>query len=415
MLTSLRAIVYRVPDLDRARQWYQNVVGKPPVLDSPIVVIFAVGDVMLNLTPADGTEPACGPQAIAYWGVEDIEAAHRELIGAGAAARGEIITTAVKSRAATLVDPFGNTFGITSKPSTTKQSLDDQPSESALGVTLFRAFATRDGRPDIRGHDDLAEKFLPEEFRKMVDNPAVREWVIAKAPGSYEYFIARTAFFDAVVRRALDENVPQIVFLGAGYDSRAYRFADRIRRTRIFELDVPSTQHRKQEMLRQAGVSVPGALAFVPVNFTRDSLDDVLAAAGLDKNKQTLYVWEGVTYYLAAKAVDQTLACIRRNSGAGSELCFDYMIDAPDMASRYGVAQSQALMRDTYHAEPIRSRIPEGALEAFLAERGYATLEHLVADDLEKTYLTLANGDLAGKVLACFGLVCAAVERPASP
>lgn len=184
--------------------------------------------------------------------------------------RGEIITTAVKSRAATLVDPFGNTFGITSKPATTKQSLDDQPSQSALGVTLFRAFATRDARPDVRGPDHLAEKFLPEEFRRMVDNPAAREWVIAKAPGSYEYFIARTAFFDAIVRRALDANVPQIVFLGAGYDSRAVRFADRIRDTRVFELDVPPTQQRKKALLRQAGIPVPEALALVPVNLLCD-------------------------------------------------------------------------------------------------------------------------------------------------
>jgi len=411
MLTGLRGIVYRVPDLDRATQWYQMVVGKPPVFSSPIVVMFAVGDVMLDLTPADRAAPACEPQAIAYWGVEDIEAAYRELIGAGATARGEIITTAVKSRAATLVDPFGNIFGITGKPATTKQSLDDQPSQSALGVTLFRAFATRDARPDVRGQDYLAEKFLPEELRKMVDNSAAREWVITKAPGSYEYFIARTAFFDAVVRRALDENVPQIVFLGAGYDSRAYRFADRIRDTRIFELDVSTTQQRKKALLRQAGIHVPEALAFVPVNFTRDSLDAVLLAAGLDKNRETLCVWEGVTYYLTATAVDQTLACLRRYSQAGCDLCFDYMIDAPDMTSRYGVAQSQALMRDTYHAEPIQFRIPEGAIEAFLADRGYATLEHLVADDLEKTYLTLTSGDLAGNVLACFGLVRAAVNR----
>ena len=154
---------------------------------------------MLNLTPAEGTAPTREPQAIAYWGVEDIEAAHRQLLEAGATARGEIITTAVKSRAATLVDPFGNTFAITSKPSTAKRSLDDQPSQSALGVTLFRAFATRDARPEIRGHDDLAEMFLPEEYRNMVDNPAAREWVIARAPGSYEYFIARTRFFDGAV------------------------------------------------------------------------------------------------------------------------------------------------------------------------------------------------------------------------
>jgi O-methyltransferase involved in polyketide biosynthesis len=108
--------------------------------------------------------------------------------------------------------------------------------------------------------------------------------------------------------------------------------------------------------------------------------------------------------------VDRTLACIRRNSPAGSRLCFDYMIDAPDMASRYGVAESRALMRDTYHAEPIQFRIPEGTLEAFLAERGYATVEHLVAGDLEKNYLTLATGALAGNVLACFRLVRAVVE-----
>lgn len=405
MFTSLRAIVYQVPNLDLAKQWYQKVLGKPPVFDSPIVVIFTIGDVMLNLTAADGTAPTREPQAIAYWGVEDIDAAHRQLLEAGATARGEIITTAVKSRAATLVDPFGNTFGIAGKTSTAKQSLDDQPSQSALGVTLFRAFATRDARPEIRGNDDLAEKFLPEEFRKMADNPAVREWVIAKAPGSYEFFIARTKFFDRAVREALEENLPQIVFLGAGYDSRPYRFADCIRDTRIFELDVPSTQQRKKAMLQQAGVRVPPTLEFVPVNFTRDALDDVLAKTGFDRSKRTLFVWEGVTYYLTAAAVDQTLACIRRNSPAGSQLCLDYMIDAPDMASRYGVAQSQALMHDTYHAEPIQFRIPEGTLEAFLAGRGYTTVEHLLADDLGKNYLTLASGALAGKVLACFGLV----------
>lgn len=409
LFTSLRSILYRVPHLDLAKQWYQKILGRPPVYDSPVVVVFAIGDVMLNLAPEEGTAPTREPQAVAYWTVDDIDAAHRQLLEVGATARGEIITTAVKSRAATLVDPFGNTFGITGKPSTAKQSLDDQPSQSALGTTLFRAFATRDARPEIRGPDKLAEKFLPEEFRHMVDNSAAREWVIAKAPGSYEYFIARTSFFDDGVRQALDENLAQIVFLGAGYDSRAYRFTNHIRDTRIFELDVPSTQQRKRAMLQQAGVSVPAAVEFVPINFTHDRLDNVLAKAGFDRGKQTLYVWEGVTYYLPARAVDQTFACIRRNSPAGSSLCFDYMIDAVDMASRYGVTQSQTLMRETYHAEPIQFRISEGTLEVFLAERGYTTVEHLVASDIEKRYLMLANGALAGNVLACFGLVRASV------
>jgi methyltransferase (TIGR00027 family) len=404
MFTSLRAVVYRVPDLEAAKQWYGKILGKAPVFDSPIVVVFAVGDATINLTPAGANAPRGTPQAVAYWGVEDIEKARRELVEAGAKAVGEIITTALKSRAATVVDPFGNVFGLAGKLSAAKRSLDEQPSQSALNVALFRAFATRDARPEIRGEDCLAEKFLPEELRTLVDNPAAREWAIAKAPGSYEYFIARTKFFDETVRAALEEQAPQVVFLGAGCDSRAYRFADRIRETRIFELDVPSTQQRKKAMLEKAGIAAPAGLSFVPVNFTRDSLGDVLAKAGFDCGKQTLYVWEGVVYYLTPAAVDETLATIRRISPAGSRVCFDYMIEAPDMESRYGVAQSRGLMKENYCGEPVRFRIPEGTLEAFLDERGYTTEEHLVTADLERRYLKPAL-----KALACFGLVRAAV------
>jgi lactoylglutathione lyase len=86
LFTSLRGILYRVPNLDTAKQWYQKVLGKPPIFDSPMVVVFTIGDVLLNLTPAEGTSPTREPQAIAYWGVQDIEAAHRQLLEAGATA-----------------------------------------------------------------------------------------------------------------------------------------------------------------------------------------------------------------------------------------------------------------------------------------------------------------------------------------
>lgn len=411
MFSSLRSIVYRVPDLAAANDWYERVLGKAPVFDSPIAVTFAVGETLLSLTPAGSGAPAAGmPNVIAYWGVEDIEEAHKALLELGATARGEIITTVIKTRAATLVDPFGNVFGITGKPVAPKTSTE-RPSASALGVTLFRAFATRDARAEIRGHDELAEIFLPAEYRTMLDNPAARDWAIAKAPGSYEFFLGRTAFFDEIVGQALDENAPQLVWLGAGYDSRAYRFADRIRDTLLFEVDLPSTQQRKKTMLQQAGVAVPESLAFVPVDLTREALGEALRAAGFDPARRTLYVWEGVCYYLPAEAVDATLSAVRDISPAGSELCFDYMVDAPDMAIRYGVAQSQALMRDAYQAEPVRFRIAEGSLAAFLSERGYLLKEHLTAEEQERTFLTLSNGEIAGRVLACFGLARAVVEK----
>ena len=69
------------------------------------------------------------------------------------------------------------------------------------------------------------------------------------APGAYEFMIERTAFFDQIVRDALVRNLPQIVFLGAGYDTRPYRFKDLVLDTRIFELDAPPTQFRKRKVL----------------------------------------------------------------------------------------------------------------------------------------------------------------------
>ncbi len=164
-------------------------------------------------------------------------------------------------------------------------------------------------------------------------------------------------------------------------------------------------------MLQQAGVTVPESLAFVAADLTLDALGAVLGAAGFNPARRTLWVWEGVCYYLPAEAVDGTLDAIRDISPAGSELCFDYMVDAPDMANRYGVAQSQAVMREAYQAEPIRFRIAEGRLAAFLAERGYSLQGHLAAEEQERTFLTLSNGELAGRVLACFGLARAVVEK----
>ena len=94
-------------------------------------------------------------------------------------------------------------------------------------------------------------------------------------------------------------------------------------------------------------------MTFVPIDFVRESLQEALVQAGFDPNRRTLFAWEGVMYYLTPDAVDRTLALVRRCAPAGSVLCFDYLADVPDMLSRYGVAESQALMRGPYHAEPM--------------------------------------------------------------
>ena len=97
------------------------------------------------------------------------------------------------------------------------RSIQDAPSETAMATATMRALAAHDERDEIRGADDLAELFLTEDRKAPLKDPTVRRWVMKNkiAPGAYEFMIARTAFFDHVVRDALAQHVPQIVFLGA--------------------------------------------------------------------------------------------------------------------------------------------------------------------------------------------------------
>jgi len=294
-----------------------------------------------------------------------------------------------------------------------QNSPEQKPSTSAMNVATCRAVAAHESREEIRGPDTLAEIFLSEEAQKSLLDPAIhaviRQKLAAVSPGGYEYFIARTAYLDGVVERALRDGIPQLVFLGAGYDTRAYRFAGLIGRARIFELDSAATQQHKRSVLKKAGIPDPPGLTYLTIDFSQDSLPEQLAGAGYAADQQTLFIWEGVTYSLPPAAVEATLASIRRCSPPGSVLCFDYMPPEADLAGRYGAAQSRAAMQAMYTAEPLGFALAEGEVAAFLAGRGFALIEHLTAGDLEKRYLTLRDGSLAGRALGLFGLVQAAV------
>ena len=289
-----------------------------------------------------------------------------------------------------------------------------QPSVSALNVARCRAVAAHESRTDIKGPDHLAEIFLGEEAQMSLRNPAVLAAIVQKmaavSPGGYEFFIARTAYLDAVFAQALRDDVPQIVLLGAGYDTRACRYRDLIQTTRIFELDTPVTQQHKRGLLDQAHVTIPPQLAFVPIDFTRDDMAQTLIQAGYRPDRQTLFIWEGVCYYLPPQTVDETFRFVRENSPAGSIICFDYMLAASDLAGRYGAQQSRAAMEAMYTAEPLQFDLAEQQVPAFLAERGFTLIEHLTAADLETRYLTLSDGTLAGRVLGLFGMVRAVVK-----
>jgi predicted enzyme related to lactoylglutathione lyase len=111
----LRTVIYHVPDLAKAKAWYSAALNILPYFDEPFYVGFNVGGFELGLDP-DGTQVTTGSNVEAYWGVRNINEAYKSLIEKGAREHKEIREVGEGIYVATLLDPFGNVFGIIENP-----------------------------------------------------------------------------------------------------------------------------------------------------------------------------------------------------------------------------------------------------------------------------------------------------------
>ena len=174
--------------------------------------------------------------------------------------------------------------------------------------------------------DPLALRIIGKDMeavaREAAERPAGRRMRI--------FIAARHRFAEDALAAAVERGVRQVVVLGAGLDTWAYRtpLADRVR---IFEVDHPATQAWKRQRLDEAAIPAPVSLTFAPIDFEIQTLADGLAAAGFDCGEQTFFTWLGVVPYLTAEAVWSTLSFIARLPG-GAHVVFDYS-DPPDSLS----------------------------------------------------------------------------------
>jgi methyltransferase (TIGR00027 family) len=397
MFKSLKRIVYQVDNLENAKQWYSKILNDQPLFETPFAVIFRVGDCSLSLALAKNSLPEFNDRVDVYWEVDDIDFAYNKLIEYGAKNHSEI-KTVLNIRTAKVIDPFGNIIGLTGKAiDVEKRTIESQPSETAMSTAFCRALAWMDDREEIKGPDYLAENFLKDEAKKYLADSASRKWVIESLVSIplYGYLMARTAYIDSIFINGLKENIPQIVFIGAGYDTRSYRFKEIIKESKIFELDAPFTQQRKIEILKNKNIQIPGSLSFVPINFKNEKPEDVLLNAGYDSSKQTLFIWEGVMYYLGEEAVDKILNSVNKIAPCNSTICFDYLTEK---------------LESVNPAEPFLFWIGSDKLESFLSKRGFRIIQHLNSNEIEKNFLTLKDGSLGVRSLNRFCFVLASVS-----
>lgn len=258
-----------------------------------------------------------------------------------------------------------------------------------MGVALMRAIEAQ--KPaDVRVCDDpYARAFISGWSFALLKPVISSSWYAGMAQGAVEFIIVRERYIDDCLKAALSAGLDQVVILGAGFDTRAYRIAG-IEKTRVFEVDHPATQASKLKGLKKVSDPLPAHVTFVPVDFNTQPLGERLLASGYDEHGKTMFLWQGVTYFLTADGVDSTLAFIAQHSGPGSTVIFDYFYNETlrDTKNGYGKAMRRAAR---ISGEAYMFGVDQGQIEPFLTQRGFRDVCNTTLEDLKPTYLVGSN------------------------
>ena len=113
--------------------------------------------------------------------------------------------------------------------------------------------------------------------------------------------------------------------------------------------------------MKKAQIDIPKNVTLVPINFNKESLISVLEKAGYDKSEKTLFLWEGVIYYLDSESVEATLEFVSQSSHSESIIAFDYIItSAEENNTYYGSKEFFQTMKKHHANERLMFSIDEG-------------------------------------------------------
>ena len=183
----------------------------------------------------------------------------------------------------------------------------------------------------------------------------------------------RTRFAEDALAAAVKHGVRQLVILGAGLDTFAYRnpFSDRLQ---IFEVDHPATQIWKRKLLADAAINLPDSLTYVPVDFERKTLSEGLASVGFNAEQQTFFSWLGVVPYLTETAVWSTLGFIA-GLRSGAHVVFDYSNPPALCSPKTRIAHERRAAQVAKLGEAFITYFETDKLRSQLTEMGFVAIE----------------------------------------
>ena len=272
---------------------------------------------------------------------------------------------------------------------------DKDPKKMALQIAGLRASETHLPEDERVFNDPYAEYFLPDEMRESLKDLKQVRAAISQyeqmMPGVNGAIVARIRFIDEYLLESISTGLRQLVIIGAGYDTRAYRFEAVRDHLMVFEVDHPATQGVKVEKILEIFGTLPDHVKYVPVVFGADRLDKKLIESGYNPSLKTLFIVEGLLMYIPPPAVDGLLSFVVNASGPGSAFVADYFNDSViDGTSRLKEAQ---VLRTFVESEGsgLQFGIKEGKTEEYFKERGFLCVTNVTSASCKERYFMNAS------------------------
>ena len=143
-------------------------------------------------------------------------------------------------------------------------------------------------------------------------------------PGGWSCFLVRKRYIDEHLLEAVgNREVEAVVNLGAGFDTRLYRF-EALRNIPCWEVDQPINIAAKERVLKSALKTVPENVTLTGINFVEQEIGELLKQSGYQAGAKTFFVWEAVSQYLNDAAVKKVFDFFAK-APAGSQLVFTYV------------------------------------------------------------------------------------------
>lgn len=281
-----------------------------------------------------------------------------------------------------------------------KERKDSDIVESASVTSLMR-YLLSEKQGLERNPDFLGKHFINGKWRKYLDNPAksIKE-LQKKLPGCIYYHLIRTKFFDQSLDQWLSkEKHSQILILGSGFDTRAIRFSEKLKmhNTKVYEVDLDAMINYKKKIIEREFPDQKSNIVWVPCNFQKDDLIVELKNKNFDFSCPTLVLWEGVTYFLTEKIVNDYIKNLKEHIKNKLQITFDYAFKKyiDGNLEYYGAKELFYILIEL--GEPHYFGVNYENIEEYFEKNGFKVKSNLSSQMLEALFLRNEMGESVGK------------------